>query len=154
MSGNAAGIGDLAFELDCCPDYSIVRQWTASDCSGNVSTCSQTITFGAADGNAGQATQNDGLINEGQREVSEVTVMPNPASDKASFNFKPVNSAKTTLEIFDMTGSKVADIFVGQVEAGMTYRVEFDVQSLATGVYTYRLTNGGDVQVSRLIIGK
>jgi len=154
MSGNAAGIGDLAFELDCCPDYSIVRQWTAMDCSGNVSTCTQNITFGAGDSNAGQSTQNGGLINEGEREVSEVTVMPNPASEKASFNFKPVNNAKTTLEIFDMTGSKVADIFVGVVEAGMTYRVEFDVQSLATGVYTYRLTNGGDVQVSRLIIGK
>jgi hypothetical protein len=35
MSGFAAGAGDFAFEVDCCPDYQIVRCWTAMDCSGN-----------------------------------------------------------------------------------------------------------------------
>ena len=52
--------------------------------------------MGAGDSNAGQTTQNGGLINEGEREVSEVTVMPNPASDKASFNFKPINYVSFT----------------------------------------------------------
>jgi hypothetical protein len=51
-----------------------------------------------------------------------------------------------------MTGKKVADVFMGTVEAGASYNVNFNVSDLATGVYTYRLTNGSDVKIDRLII--
>jgi hypothetical protein len=44
-SGQAGGIGDFAFRIDQCPDYSIVRTWTAIDCAGNTTSCSQTITI-------------------------------------------------------------------------------------------------------------
>ena len=53
-----------------------------------------------------------------------------------------------------MTGKKVADLFMGTVEAGASYNVNFNVSDLATGVYTYRLINGTDVKIDRLIINK
>jgi hypothetical protein len=53
-----------------------------------------------------------------------------------------------------MTGSKVADVFMGVVEAGVEYKVNYNVKALAVGVYTFRLTNGHDVQIDRLIINK
>jgi hypothetical protein len=34
-TGYISGTGDFAFELNCCPDYQIVRTYTATDCSGN-----------------------------------------------------------------------------------------------------------------------
>ncbi|MFM7726484.1 MAG: T9SS type A sorting domain-containing protein, partial [Flavobacteriales bacterium] len=89
-----------------------------------------------------------------ERLESTINVAPNPANNSAVFSFKAAMTAKTTLELFDLTGQKVADIFMGTVEEGASYNVNFDVSSLATGLYTYRLTNGTDVQIQRLIISK
>ena len=155
---SVSGAGDFAFELDCCPDYTIVRQWTAMDCSGNTSTCSQTISFSADaasndddDDNDGQSTI-DTEATSNERLSSTIAVAPNPANNNTVFTFKSAYAAKTSLEVFDMTGKKVADVFMGTVEAGASYNVSFNVSDLATGVYTYRLTNGSDVKIDRLII--
>jgi hypothetical protein len=56
--GQAGGIGDFAFGIDQCPDYSIVRTWTAIDCAGNTSSCSQTILFSSQTSNFGAAPIN------------------------------------------------------------------------------------------------
>jgi hypothetical protein len=153
---NVSGAGDFAFELDCCPDYEIVRQWTAVDCSGNTSTCTQHISFSSTaastGGNDGQSTiDTEAVSNE---RTSTIAVAPNPANNNTMFTFKAAYAAKTSLEVFDMTGKKVADVFMGSVEAGASYNVNFNVSDLATGVYTYRLTNGSDVKIDRLIINK
>jgi hypothetical protein len=149
------GAGDFALELNCCPDYSVMRQWTAIDCSGNASTCTQSISYNgsASSGNGGNSTiANEGL--ESSKLSSTIAVSPNPANNDALFTFKTAYAAKTSLEVFDMTGKKVADVFMGSVEAGASYNVNFNVGDLATGVYTYRLTNGADVKIERLIINK
>ena len=96
----------------------------------------------------------DQIVNNNEREISNIAVAPNPATDRALFTFTSKNDAKTTLEIFDMTGSKVADVFIGVIEAGIEYKVDYNVSKLSTGVYTYRLTNGSDFEVGRLVIGK
>lgn len=150
-----SGAGDFALELDCCSDYSVERQWTAIDCSGNATVCTQSITFDgiASAGNGGNATiANEGL--ESSKLTGAIAVSPNPANNTALFTFKAAHTAKTSLEVFDMTGKKVADVFMGSVEAGASYNVNYNVSDLATGVYTYRLTNGADVKIERLIINK
>jgi len=151
-----SGAGDFALDLDCCPDYWIVRQWTATDCSGNSTTCQQIISYPGVTpvvDNTDYTTQFTQAVETG-RVSGEVSVQPNPARDIAQFNFKTVNTAATTLEIFDMSGRKVADVYAGTVEAGTAYQVSFDTEVLATGIYMYRFTNGSDVQIKRLIINK
>jgi hypothetical protein len=151
------GAGDFSLDLDCCPDFWVVRQWTAIDCSGNSTTCSQIISYEGTN-----PTVNTGLnlpevltpaIDENER-LSDVDVAPNPVRNIAQFSFKTINTATTTLEIFDMSGRKVADVYSGVVEAGNAYQVSFDTEALATGIYMYRFTNGSDVQIKRLIINK
>ncbi|MFM7727926.1 MAG: T9SS type A sorting domain-containing protein, partial [Flavobacteriales bacterium] len=154
---NVSGAGDFAFELDCCPDYTIERQWTAVDCSGNSTTCTQSISFSpsvaANGGSEGQSAINTEAIST-ERIAGEIQVSPNPANTNAMFTFKAAHEAKTTLELYNLTGKKVADVFIGVVEAGSVYNVNFNVSDLAAGLYTYRLTNGNDVKIDRLIIGK
>jgi hypothetical protein len=151
------GAGDFSLDLDCCPDYWVVREWTATDCSGNSTTCSQIISYAGTNPvvNTNADRPNSHLQSTEQAgRLSDVTVAPNPARSTAQFTFKTAQTAKTTLEIFDMSGRKVADVYSGVVEAGNPYQVSFDTEALATGIYTYRFTNGSDVQIKRLIINK
>ncbi|MBL0315295.1 MAG: T9SS type A sorting domain-containing protein [Flavobacteriales bacterium] len=151
-NGTVSGAGDLAFELDCCPQYHIIRQWTASDCSGNSVGCSQMISFSSdVAGTPGVTTKPSKL--DPQSEISStVLVSPNPTSDNTLFTFTPALEGKTTLEIYDLAGKKVADVFIGVVEAGVEYKVDYNVNSLATGVYMYRLTNAESKEVGRIVV--
>ena len=151
---NVSGAGDFALELDCCPDYVIEREWSVYDYCGNYASCLQTISFSSNTGSNGGNTTIASEAVVSSKEGSTVAVSPNPANNNATFTFKAAYAAKTSLEVFDMTGKKVADVFVGSVEAGAEYRIDFNVGNLATGVYTYRLTNGTEVTIERLIISK
>jgi hypothetical protein len=153
MNETVSGAGDFAFELDCCPDYWIVRQWTAIDCSGNSSTCIQTISFEGTEVVVNPLMPGNDAV-EAEKVVSNLSVMPNPATEKTMFTFTAPMAGKTTLEVFDMTGKKVADVFMGSVEAGVEYKVDYNVNNLATGIYTYRLTNGNATDMGKLIISK
>jgi hypothetical protein len=154
---NVYGAGDVCCTLNCCPRYYAVRSWTATDCSDNSAVCQQIISWS---GVAVNNTTNSGSAMEfgagldADRLTSTITAQPNPASNNTLFTFRAANTAKTSVEIYDLTGKKVADVFVGSVEAGNEYRVDFNVSNLATGVYTYRLTNGSEVKIERLIISK
>ncbi|MFM7309237.1 MAG: hypothetical protein ACKOZY_01400, partial [Flavobacteriales bacterium] len=110
MSGNAAGIGDLAFEVDCCPDYQIIRCWTAMDCSGNETTWCQTISWSAsvnAPAGANQASEN---MIEGQRESDMIVgIMPNPTSSKTQISFLATTSGRAVMQVMEMTGRIIAD---------------------------------------------
>jgi hypothetical protein len=154
-----SGAGDFILDLDCCPDYWIVRQWIATDCSGNSTTCSQIISYPGSnpvvEGTDSGMSQNwDAATEDVRVNAGEVSVAPNPARDVAMFTFKTAFAAPTSLEIFDMSGRKITDVYSGTVEAGIAYQVSFDTEVLATGIYMYRFTNGSDVQIKRLIINK
>ena len=154
---NVYGAGDVCCTLNCCPRYYAVRQWTATDCAGNSSVCTQTISWDGVVVNnttSGGMTTEFGAGLEADRLSSSITAQPNPANNNTLFTFRAAHTAKTSVEIYDLTGKKVADVFVGAVEAGAEYRVDFNVSNLATGVYTYRLTNGSEVKIDRLIISK
>jgi hypothetical protein len=151
---NVAGAGDVCVERDCCPRYEIHRQWIATDCAGNSTSCEQVISWShsVASSNQGSNVASTYAIETGR--AASITAQPNPANSNTLFTFRAANAAKTSVEIFDLNGKKVADVFVGAVEAGAEYRVDFNVSNLATGVYTYRLTNGSEVKIDRLIISK
>jgi hypothetical protein len=53
-----------------------------------------------------------------------------------------------------MTGKRVADLYSGMAEADKVYSVQYDVRDLAPGVYMFRLINGFDVKIDRLVVGK
>ena len=59
------------------------------------------------------------VIGSTHKDMSSISVYPNPATEKTMFAFFAHNAAKTIREVFDMTGSRVADVFVGTVEAGI-----------------------------------
>jgi hypothetical protein len=151
--GNVTGAADFAFELDCCPDYELVRCWTAIDCSGNVTQHCQTIAWSDnANGNPLQPVEED--LTSRKPMASLVSVSPNPAVDQANFVVKSSVNENALLEVYDMAGAKVAVLINTRLAAGQEYRVSMDVSNLANGIYMYRFMNGSDSEVGRILIGK
>jgi len=149
-NGNISGGGDFALELDCCPDYTIVRQWIASDCSGNVSTCVQNITF---DGTT--APSAPGVTIEPTKEdVANVGITPNPAVDQVNFKFTASLTANATIEVYDMTGNLIGTVYNGKVVYGTEYTTSFDVSRLPNGIYFVQYTNGLQTKTEKLIVAK
>lgn len=156
QGGIVTGAGDFAFELDCCPRYEIVRCWTAYDCAGNVTSACQTISFeGSTIIDAIQPDSNeDEVVLENDKNGISLAVFPNPANENATFTFSSVLKGRGKLEVFDMTGAKVAELFNNNIIDNTEYRVDLNVSVLARGIYTYRITNGVDTEVGRLIVTK
>jgi hypothetical protein len=154
-----SGSGDFAFDHDCCPQYSIERTWCAVDCSGNETCYTQVISFDdlgntppvVGGGNAQES--NDGT-SKGEVSLSKLNVYPNPAIEKAFFEFSVANSGMAKLEVFNMSGQLVAVLFNAEASSDNNYRVEMNVSELPVGVYLYQLTTNDAVSVDRLIITK
>jgi len=153
-SGQSGGIGDFAFRIDQCPEYSIVRTWTAMDCAGNTTSCSQTILFSSQDSNAGMIEVTPGLEADRAEEIAIVGIQPNPANNHSSISFMSTASGKLTLEVLDMTGRIVGSLFSNEVEAGVVYTADFDANRLSSGIYMVRLSSGTTFEIERLQIQK
>ncbi len=70
---------------------------------------------------------------------------PNPFNPSTMIEFSIAESDYVEIQVFDLTGRKVADILSGMMSPG-THRVSFDARLLGSGSYLYRLqTNAGSI---------
>ncbi|MCB9231914.1 MAG: T9SS type A sorting domain-containing protein [Bacteroidia bacterium] len=84
-----------------------------------------------------------------------VEAFPNPFSALTSIQFTFQNDEKVTVEVYDITGSKVATLFQGTVMGGLINVVDFDGTQLGSGVYIYRIsTESGKVATDKLYLMK
>ena len=158
-----SGAGDFAFDADCCPQYEIVRTWTATDCSGNSVSWSQNISFGDVDGDNTPISPEDLEANQYGGHQSKggsftpaliYKAYPNPVLVNGTIELTTAEAGQTTIEVFSMSGQKVATLFNQSVDAQSTHKVEFNTGDLSEGVYIYQITNGDTIVTDRLIINK
>ncbi len=84
-----------------------------------------------------------------------VNAFPNPFNSKTTIEFmSPDFSGMTSVEVFSMSGMKIASLFNGEIEAGANYSVEFNAEELPVGIYLYRISNNSKVINGRLILVK
>jgi hypothetical protein len=155
LSGSSvSGAGDFAFELDCCPDYTITRCWTAWDCSGNMTEqyC-QTITYGDMDNDFSGEFMAAPVATE-RGEIAIVGVQPNPATEKSLISFTSEVDGKLSLEVLDMTGRIIATLYNNSVAAGVVYNADFNVAAIESGTYMVRLSNSAEQKIERIQVVK
>lgn len=78
---------------------------------------------------------------------------PNPFNPSTSISFTIPLKGNVSLEVFDMTGAKVASLVNGELEAGR-HQVTFDASALSSGVYLYKLVSGNFVSAKKLTLLK
>lgn len=78
---------------------------------------------------------------------------PNPFNPSTVISYQLSVNSDVTLEVFDMTGRKIATLVNGQMSAG-THEVTFDASNLSSGVYIYRLQTQGMTLTRKLTLIK
>jgi hypothetical protein len=73
-------------------------------------------------------------------------------SDKANIDFITPADELVTLEVFNVTGVKVAELFRGQVKGGVKQSVLFNNDNYAEGMYIYRLTTSEGSFTGNIVI--
>jgi hypothetical protein len=79
---------------------------------------------------------------------------PNPTVGISNVTFKVQEVTEATLEVYDMSGRKVSQVFNGMAEPSSEYRFEFDGSSLPNGVYIYRLNTNEEVITEKFMIAR
>lgn len=67
---------------------------------------------------------------------------PNPFNPSTTIEFSITQKSKISLTIYNLLGSKVADLIDNSEFDAGTYRIEFNASQLASGTYIYAITNG------------
>lgn len=147
------GAGDFAFEIDCCVEYELQRCWTAMDCSGNEVSWCQTIQYLDLDEDFGGGDNGGDMILAGNDQmVSIVSIAPNPTSNISQITFTSKQDERLSLQVMDMTGRIVADLFNGDVVGGVVYKVDFNANVLQAGMYMMRLNSNSENDIERIQI--
>lgn len=129
---------------------------TVTDNSGNVS--SQTVTVvvqaDATCSNSVASRNNNGPTGASLSNDNQLQAYPNPVTDHATVSFRPTQAGKAQVKVYNQLGVLVATLYDGQVEASRLYKVTFNGQPLANGVYNCQFITNGNVTNQRLLISK
>ena len=83
-----------------------------------------------------------------------VSAYPNPFSNSTTVTFTLDETTDATLEVYSVTGQRIASLFNGTANGGQTYEATFDASQLATGMYLCKLTTANNAAVHKVILMK
>ncbi|MFC2119584.1 T9SS type A sorting domain-containing protein [Bacteroidota bacterium] len=78
---------------------------------------------------------------------------PNPFNSSTTIIYSLPSEGNVTLTVFDVSGREI-ETLVNKRQAAGSYKIDFDVPHLSTGIYYYRLSAGGLSQAKKLILLK
>jgi hypothetical protein len=76
---------------------------------------------------------------------------PNPFTDRLNIEFSSATDTQATLEIYSITGAKLATLFNGPVNGGELYTVDYLPNLVSSQMVFYHLTMNGKTQVGKVI---
>jgi hypothetical protein len=79
-------------------------------------------------------------------------IMPNPAINQTIVYFVSKTSEKLIMNVYDMSGRQVAQLYNAEVVSGINYNITFDTSLLESGLYNISLTSLSQVNMKRLLI--
>ena len=84
----------------------------------------------------------------------ELSAFPNPFSDQTTLQFTLPEGGEASLEVYDLQGRLVRQLFAGIAEAGVAREFAFDGRELASGIYIAKLVTGSQVLTMKIMLNK
>jgi hypothetical protein len=78
-------------------------------------------------------------------------VYPNPFAERIFFEFVPAKDSRAKLDIYNVTGQKMATLIDREVTAGEELRLEFDPGQKANGIYFYTLMIDNELKTGKIM---
>ncbi len=151
------GAGDLAFDLDCCPAESVMRTWEFTDCAGNTSTHTQTITFDHIEPDAPvvqDVEEEESLAGLFLDEIIEVSASPNPMGQESLVKVDSKIDVSSKIELYSTQGILVKELFDGEVSKDEILEVILERGDLPHGIYIIRLSTLNGTVSYRIMMGE
>gem|GEM_PF-1773709 len=101
----------------------------------------------------GYASKNVAVGRSQPLEPIELSNYPNPFNPTTTISYELPSNSFVTLKVYDVLGREVKTLVNGYQEAG-SHSVQFNGENLPSGVYLYRLTAPGVVQVKKMLMMK
>jgi hypothetical protein len=168
------GTGDVFADIDTALPWSIEREYTVSDCSGNTTSFSYTVDVngvtcdpvlpplgGANDDDytwGGNDAEGDDTIGEEDQtgkndRLKLLGLSPNPSNDRARITFMAVEDMNIDAAVYNLAGIRVQGIFEGNVFAEDVQNMLVYTNDLENGMYTIRIVStDGDVLTTKLMV--
>jgi hypothetical protein len=127
----------------CNEDYSIVRNYVATDACGNDSNFEHVIQV--VNG------QPDAIFGGTLRERVKVNVAPNPFRQETRIRFEAPEAGMVAVEITDLQGRLVTELYQARVEVGQEVSVFFRPERNGSGLFLYTITLNGSEMRGRLV---
>ncbi len=79
---------------------------------------------------------------------------PNPFNPTTKIEFTVLNKGETSVKVYNILGQQVATLFSADAQPGKKYVVQFNGESLASGVYFSVLQSNGQRQIQKMVLMK
>ena len=84
-------------------------------------------------------------LNIGAPSVSMIQNYPNPVASTTTFKYHVTENTAVSLNLYDVTGKRVASIVNNEIKRPGTYEVTYNASELPRGVYVAALSSGSQV---------
>jgi hypothetical protein len=78
---------------------------------------------------------------------------PNPFNAQTNIDFNLEKDSQVDLNVYDITGAKVANLVDGELEAGH-HSITWDASEVSSGVYYYKMRTNGEVTARKMTLLK
>ena len=82
---------------------------------------------------------------------TSLNIYPNPAGDRAEIKFNLVKESEVAIELFNIEGQLMQNIYSGKLSAGEN-KVELTTASLASGMYLVKFTEGDKARFMNVVV--
>jgi hypothetical protein len=140
-----------------------IYSWNNGDSTLIINVCDSltaTYTFTVIDSNGCASSASVTVNDTGSRPIrvtgrGRIEILPNPFMDNARIGFILPESGKVSLELFDISGNRIAILYQGNAVENMPYKVDFNGTDLIEGVYFVRLTQAdGTILIKKMVFLK
>ncbi|WP_242928738.1 Ig-like domain-containing protein [Pontibacter vulgaris] len=84
--------------------------------------------------------------------LADLSVFPNPFQNELNIMLKGIQNSAAELELYDMNGRRVAELFKGDLTPGQTIELKYNTSGLASGMYFAKLKTEKGMLTRKLVL--